>query len=122
MASVEDKLVRAARQFIEPGEDVQTVFVAQTFWPPLFALIGIFSMLGGGYRLVVVTSQRILVLKTNWSSYRHPKSVLAELPRKTRLGPVSGPFAAIDVLGQRNYVVAGTRNNVAVADSFVGAH
>ena len=114
--ALEDKLKKSAAKVL-PGEQVQAVIAVQTFNPfmQLLGFIWIF-VFGGRYRQVVATDRRIVVLKTKLTSYRHPLSVLAELPRETALGPVGGPPAFIVVNGQKLYVIAGTKKFVEVAD------
>jgi hypothetical protein len=57
------------------------------------------------YRCVAVTQDAIYVLESSKrSGGAKPKSLLATLPRSTRLGPVSGRCAELSLLGERDWV------------------
>ena len=68
---------------MRPDEAVQAVIAAQTMGS--MAIAGV-----NKYRILVVTTGRILVLDTGKFSLRKALGVVAELPRSTRLGTVTG--------------------------------
>jgi hypothetical protein len=93
---IRDKRLRTAIPFLPPGEPVQAVFCGQTANQYLAYLGGIWFFLLNRYRIVVVTSQRMVVLDTGKMSMAKCRSVVAELPRSTRLGPPSGMWHVIE--------------------------
>lgn len=112
--SVREELQRAAAPYLGQGETVQVIFTGQTASPLAAAATmnggligGLIAGAAGGNRLriFVVTTQRILVLDApmprglTWTVKQ--TSVVAELPRSTRLGPPSGLWYKIPVDGKR---------------------
>jgi hypothetical protein len=49
------------------------------------------------YRIIVATPYRILVLDAGRTGMRKARGVVAELPRSTRLGPVTGLWHHVSV-------------------------
>ena len=89
--AIQDRIAAAAAPFLEPGERVQTAFVAQTAssWWIVLGLLPF--LLTNKYRCVVVTDRRILVLDSGKPGLStKPKSVIRALPRSTRIGPFTG--------------------------------
>ena len=115
--ALQDRLKRSASKVLGPGEHIQAVIATQNFHP-VTQLLGLFwvYLFNGRYRQVVATDQRIVVLKTKLTSYRHPVAVLAEFPRGMPLGPFGGPPSSIVVNGEKLYIIAGTKKFVGVAD------
>jgi hypothetical protein len=96
--ALRDQMRESAAQYLRPGEQIQSVFGAQTASQYMAALGGIFIFLGlNQYRMFVVTPQRILVLDTGKMSQKKARGVIAELPRQTRLGPTTGVWHVIPV-------------------------
>jgi hypothetical protein len=120
--ALQDRLKKSAAKVLGPGEHIEAVIATQTFHPLtiFFGFLWVF-LFGGRYRLVVATDQRIVILKTKLTSYRHPVAVLEELPRGTALGPVGGPPASIEVNGKKLYIIAGTKRFVGLADEILAA-
>jgi hypothetical protein len=119
--AIRDKIIANSQQFLEPGEQVQAAFGAQTFngyWALLSWLIVLF---GNSYRAVIVTDRRIVVLDSGKWSMGTPKSVVRTLPRGTVIGPASGLWYRTSALGERLYVHKRFHKDVAVADSLVTA-
>ncbi|MGB8860563.1 MAG: hypothetical protein WCC60_14985, partial [Ilumatobacteraceae bacterium] len=116
--AVRDKIVERTARFLEPGEQVQAVFPAQTFngyWALLSPLIVLFK---SSYRAVVVTDRRIAVFDTGRFSSANAKSLLRSLPRSTQIGPVSGLWAKVESLGERLFVHKRFHKDVTQADAF----
>jgi hypothetical protein len=96
--ALRDTMRESAKPFLQPGEEVQTVFGAQTASQYVAALGGVLFFLGlNKYRIFVVTPGRILVLDAGKFSQKKAKGLVAELPRSTRLGPGSGIWHRIPV-------------------------
>ncbi len=94
--SLRDSMRDSAAQFVQPGETVQAVIGAQTASQWMVPLTGfIFFRFINSYRIIAVTSRRILVLDSGKSSMKKARGVVTELPRSTRLGPGSGSWHVI---------------------------
>ncbi|MBV9487585.1 MAG: hypothetical protein JO246_16255 [Frankiaceae bacterium] len=115
--ALQDKLAKKAARVLNPGESIQAIVAVQNFHPAV-QLLGFLwvYLFGGRYNLIVATDQRIAILQTKLTTYRHPTGVAASLPRTTTLGPVGGPPASIELNGKRFYLIAGTKKYVAIAD------
>jgi hypothetical protein len=101
---IRDKVRENSQKFLDPGEQIQDVFVAQTlsgWWAALSWLIMLFM---SPYRAVVATDKRILVLKSGKFQAGNPKEVLRTLPRSTRIGQPSGLWWKFDTLGEKLFV------------------
>ncbi|MHB1929673.1 MAG: hypothetical protein ACYDEN_02880 [Acidimicrobiales bacterium] len=73
------------------------------------------------YRCVAVSQDAIYVLNsTKLSGGGKPVSLVGTLPRHTRLGPVSGRWAELALLGERNWVQKRFHCEIAAADSDAG--
>lgn len=73
------------------------------------------------YRCVAVTKDAIYVLESSRSSGgAKPQSLVATLPRHTQLGPVSGRWGQIDLLGERHWVHKRFHEQVTAADREAG--
>jgi hypothetical protein len=108
----------SAARYLRPGEIVQTVFGAQTASQLLDAATGVFMFLNlNRYRIVVITSQRVLILDAGKASMRTARSVVSELPRQTRLGPPSGLWHAIPAAGENLHVHRRFLKDIEIADT-----
>ena len=119
--ALQDRLRRSATKLLAPGEQVQAVIATQS-WHPVVQVAGVLwiFLLGGRYMLVVATDRRIVVMRTELLSYKKPVAIIGEIPRSTRLGPVSSWPASIRVSGYRLYVIGGSKEFVALADGQAG--
>jgi hypothetical protein len=96
--SLRDAMRDSAIPFLQPGEQVQAVFGAQTASQYIAGLAGIFVFLGlNRYRIFAVTPTRIVVLDAGKTSMKKAQGVVTELPRSTRLGPATGMWHKIPV-------------------------
>ncbi|MGI9006902.1 MAG: hypothetical protein ACR2FU_12040 [Streptosporangiaceae bacterium] len=103
--ALRDSMRNSAAPYLRPGEAVQVVFGAQTASQLLAAVTGVFLFLNlNRYRIVVVTSRRVLVLDSGKASMKTARGVVAELPRQTRLGPPSGLRHVIPADGEKLHV------------------
>lgn len=102
--AMRDKIAASAQPHLQPGEQIQGVFSAQTmnqWWIVVFAFILLF---GNRYRPVVATDRRILVFDSGRWTTTKAKSVVRELPRQTSIGEPSGLWWRTEALGERLYV------------------
>lgn len=96
--ALRDSMRASAAPYLRPDETVQAVFSGQTVSQWLIVLTGfILFIVMNRYRMVVATSQRILVLDSGKWSMKKAQSVLFELPRSTKLGPASGVWQKVEV-------------------------
>jgi len=103
--ALRDGMLTSTAQYLEPDETVEAVFGAQTVSQYLWLLTGgIIFLSMNRYRIVTVTSQRILVLDAGKLGMRKAKGAVTELPRATQLGPASGVWHVIPVNGERLHV------------------
>ena len=57
---------------------------------------------------------------TTWSGGARPRALAGRMPRDTRLGPVSGRWAEVDLLGERHWVHRRFHAQIAAADREAG--
>ncbi len=118
--ALRDKLVKKITPMLEPGEQVQAVFVGQTASQWLAAAGLIFFVLSNKYYTVAATDRRIAVFKGGSMTVASPKELTASLPRNTRLGPASGLWWKTDIAGVTLRVHKRFHKDVAQADAFLG--
>ncbi|MEU8758984.1 hypothetical protein [Streptomyces sp. NPDC048659] len=117
-------LARRAAAFLPDGSEIRQAFVCQS--APNFGyfvltyLTGL-TMLRNTYRCVAVTKDAVYVLDgTAFSGGARPRGLAATLPRATRLGPVSGRWGRLDLLGERHWVHRRFHGQIAAADREAG--
>ncbi|MCP9947815.1 hypothetical protein [Actinomadura madurae] len=114
--AIRDKMRANAAHVLQPGENIQAVFGAQTT-SQYFALISYWIIIfSNAYRVVVVTDRRILVCRSGRMRMTPVNEVLRELPRDTRIGPPSGLWWRCETLGERLYVHKRFHKDVNAAD------
>lgn len=123
MATVED-LVDRATPLLPAGSRIRHAFLCQT--APNFAFFvanwatGL-TMFWITYRCVAITDDSIYVMDSpKMSGGARPTSVVATLPRRTQLGPVSGRWGQLRLLGERHWVKKRFQREVADADADAG--
>jgi len=112
---------------LAPGEAIEAVIGAQTvsLWVvSAFSLIG-HLLSGNRFRLLVVTTRRIIVVDTGRWGHEQSARVIAELPRATRLeGPSGSPTGVEHVLvvnGERLHVSHEYFGELRIADAMLAA-
>ena len=101
--ALEDKLAARSQPLLPPGSRIRHAFVCQTRPRPSYVTINFLTYFLISYRIVCITDDAIYVLRS--SKLRlEPREVLAILPRRTQLGPVSGTWTEIQLMGQRHWV------------------
>jgi hypothetical protein len=94
--ALRDSMRDSAAAYLQPGETVQAVLGAQTASQWMVPLTGwVLFPLINDYRIVAVTSKRIVVLDAGKSSMKKARGVVTELPRSVQLGPASGAWHVI---------------------------
>ncbi|MEU6342628.1 hypothetical protein ABZ883_16995 [Streptomyces sp. NPDC046977] len=128
------KAEERSRGFLEPGESVRQVFVAQgginpwaTMWMfagavmlgivarrlageapwlglPWLLIALVVALLATTRRVVLVTDRAVVTLAMGrWGTTR-PNRVVARLPLGTRIGPLSGTYAKVELGGERLWI------------------
>lgn len=121
--ALRDKLRERAQPHLQPGEQIQQVFLAQTGPSPYFVLLTYLTLFWNKYFIVVVTDQSITILRASFFKSTFPKGptpVEARLPRQTRMGPVSGLWAKTSTLGPKVWINKRFHSDVEAADAALG--
>lgn len=90
MTALREKLHKRVQPFLEPGERVEQVFLAQTGPNPNLAFVTYVMLFFNKYRVVAVTDRAVVVLGAGLWRQSFPKRAVERLPRDTQLGPTSG--------------------------------
>ncbi|MFT3714490.1 MAG: hypothetical protein QM774_00690 [Gordonia sp. (in: high G+C Gram-positive bacteria)] len=108
MTTPRPDLVERSRPFLPDDAEIRQVFICQS--APNFGYFVITYLTGLTiglikYRCVAVTSDNIYVLESSkMPGGSRPQSLVGTMPRHTRLGPVSGRWTTITLLGERHWV------------------
>jgi hypothetical protein len=117
--ALRDKLARQAAPFLEPGEQIRSIFLAQSgpspYWSLLSAWIVVFT---AGYATVAVTDRAIVVLRNGRLSGRRPKSLLSRLPLQP-LGHPSGLWGKVQLGDTRYWVHTRFHKDVEAGDAAI---
>jgi hypothetical protein len=114
--AIRDTLRTGAQPLLRQGESIEAVFAAQAT-SPYFSLLSIWIIvIQNGYRVVIVTDQRIIVCHSGRTRISKVNDVIAEFPRSTKIGPTSGIWYSTNALGERLYIHRRFHKDVAVAD------
>jgi hypothetical protein len=117
--ALRDKLARRAAPYLEPGEQIQAVFLAQSgpspYWILLSVLIVIFA---AGYSIVVVTDRAIVVLRAGRMLPTFPKRVHLRGPRTVWFAQPQGLWGKVQ-LDRRYWVHKRFHKDVAAANQML---
>jgi len=117
-------LVEHSAPFLPEGIEIRQVFICQAapnFWYFVITYLTGLTMHRIKYRCVVVTPSAIYVLESSkLSGGARPQSLIGTIPRHTQLGPVSGRWAEITILGERHWVHKRFHPCIAAADREAG--
>ena len=119
--TVRPALAERCAPFLPQGSQIRQVFICQSAPSPWFFLVTYLTgltMFWVKYRCVAVTQDAIYMLESSKpSGGGKPVSLAGTLPRQTQLGPVSGRWARIDLLGEPHWVHQRFHQDVTAADS-----
>jgi len=118
--ALRDKLAERAQPLLEPGEQIQAILITQTGPSPYWVLVTTLIFFAVKRRIVVATDRAIVVVRAGTLSGTSAKEVMARLPRATRLGPVSGLWAKLELNGEKQWVHKRFHGDVAKADAAAG--
>ncbi|WP_431972623.1 hypothetical protein [Nocardia sp. bgisy134] len=117
-------LVERSAPLLPAGSEIRQVFICQTAPSFVFFLITYLTgltMFWNKYRCVAVTQNAIYVLESSkLSGGAKPQQLVGALPRHTQLGPVSGLWGQVNILGQRHWVHKRFHDAIAAADHEAG--
>jgi hypothetical protein len=119
-----NELSERAMPLLPPGGLVRHAFICQT--APNFAFFVVnwatgLTMPWITYRCVVITEDAIYVMNgPKLSGGAKPTSIVGVLPRDTQLGPVSGRWGELTLLGERYWVKRRFQSEVTAADEEAG--
>lgn len=117
-------LVEQSVPFLPAGGEIRQVFICQTapnFGFFLITYLTGLTMFRIKYRCVAVTHDVIYVLESSkLSGGAKPRRVVGTMPRHTQLGPVSGRWGRVTVLGERHWVHKRFHDQIAAADYEIG--
>ena len=110
--------------FLPPGSEIQQAFIAQaapSFIRFMITYLTGLTMFWIKYRCVAITQDAIYVLEsTKLSGGARPHSLVGTMPRRTQLGPASGRWAQVILLGERHWVHKRFHAQITAADREVG--
>ncbi|WP_084522476.1 hypothetical protein [Nocardia inohanensis] len=117
-------LVQRAAPFLPEAAEIRQAFIAQS--APNFTYFLITYLTGltlflNKYRCVAITPTAIHILEsTKLSGGSRPRHLLGTMPRTTRLGPPSGRWTQVTLLGERHWVHKRFHDQIAAADREAG--
>ena len=110
--------------FLPPGAEIRQAFIGQAAPNRAYFLITYLTGLMVfwiKYRCVAVTQDAIYVLESSKpSGGAKPGALVGTLPRQTQLGPVSGRWGQVNLLGERHWVHKRFHQDVTAADHEAG--
>ena len=115
--ALRDKLRERAQPLLEPGENIEEVFLAQEGKSWMLGLGGGILLLLFAKPLVVVVTDRSVVVFRQSKLTATPKGRLARLPRNTKIGPVKGLWSKVVLNGVQVYIHRRFHNDVKRADA-----
>jgi hypothetical protein len=127
--ALRDKLHERVQPYLQPGEQVEEVFLAQGGVSP-WLNNGMFGALGALFlvpfttrRIVVVTNQAIVVLEATKVTGTIPVGVgvIARLSRQTVIGPARGLWAKFRLGDEKLYAHRRFHHDIRRANDRVGA-
>ena len=92
--ALREKLRDRVQALLEPGEQIQEVFLAQSGPNPNLVLLTYLVYFFNKYYVVAATDRSIVLMRAPMMTPAKPKAVASRLPRATKIGPVSGALWA----------------------------
>ena len=100
-----DNLRKRTQPLLEPAEQIQSIFPAQSGISPYFFLLTWLLAFFSKFVVVAATDRRIVVAKASALRPTYPKEILETHPRETRIGPLGGGIWSKFELGGTRYWV-----------------
>jgi len=117
--AIRDKLAKNVQPYLQPGEQLQSVFCAQSL-SQYHVLLSVIFFLRNPLRVVAATDRRIVVFYSGRFTMTPVKGVVAEFDRTTHIGPPSGLWYECDRLGPKLYIHRRFHKDVKTADAMIG--
>ncbi len=118
--ALRDKLVERVQPMLEPGEQIQQVFMARGGPNPMWGLLTAWVAFAAKYRIVAVTDRGVVVFKAGSFVPTKPSVLLGRSPRHV-FGPVSGVWAKCTVGPEQLWVHKRFHKDVEAADAGTAA-
>jgi hypothetical protein len=119
--ALRDKITAGVTPHLQPGEELQAVFGAQTRSQWMMPLVGFLPfILFNRYRVVAATDRRIAVFDSGVWGIKNARELVYEIPRATTLGPGSGMWHRIETGPERLRVHFRFFKDLAEADRLSG--
>ena len=118
--ALRDKLKERVQPLLEPGEQVQEVWWAQTGPNPSFALLTWLIIFFSRYWVCASTNQGMVICRVKGQRSLRPESVAQRLPRGTHMGPLTGALwskAAVTIDGKPLWIARRFYKDVERADA-----
>ena len=119
--AIRDKLRRNAEPHLESGEQIQSIFTAQTGPNPYLSILTYLVFFWIKYYAIAATDRRIVVFRASALRPSKIKSVAETFPRETRLGDMKGLWDKFELGGQRYWVHKRFHKDVEAADAALAA-
>lgn len=117
--ALRDKLTQRVVPFLEPGEQIHAIFIAQSGASPYWSVLSrLITLLTRGYVTVVATDRAIVVLRNGWLTTSRPQSLQARLPRQPMDEP-SGLWARLNLGGTRYWLHRRFHKDVRAANAAI---
>lgn len=114
--ALRDKMRDSAAPYLRPGETVQAVFGAQTEMTRNGVIGAVIFFSRNEYRMIVVTTERLLVLNAGRLSMARAKGLVAEMPRPALLSPQKGAQCRMAFDGEQVWVRRKFRKDIEAAN------
>jgi hypothetical protein len=122
--ALRDKLRERVQPYLQPGEQVEQVFLAQGGITPWLAsgALGLVGAMAASRRVIVVTNQAILVVDASKLTGTTPtrRGVIARLPRQAVIGPPRGVWAKVRIGDEKLYVHKRFHRDISQANERAG--
>jgi hypothetical protein len=103
--ALRDNLRNRIQPLLEPGEQIQTVFPAQSGMSPYFYFVTWLLAFLCKYVVIAATDRRIVVARASAWRPTYPKEILETHQRQTRIGLAGGGLWSKFELGGTRYWV-----------------
>ncbi len=117
--ALRDKLRARTQPLLDPGEQIQAVFLAQSGPSPYWFFLTYLVMFWIKYRIVVATDRAIVIFNSGLWAPAKPKALWVRLPRNVKLGPLSGLWGKLTLNGIRHWIHKRFHKDVAAANALV---
>lgn len=119
--AIRDKLRENAQPHLEPGEQIQSIFTAQTGPNPYLSILSYLVFFWIRFYAIAATDRRLVVFRASALRPSKIKSLAETFPRETRLGEMKGLWDKFELGGTRYWVHKRFHKDVEAADAALPA-